>query len=140
MKKFLLSLTLLLPISVMAANFEVIEPVWEDFAPKAFADVKQPKGLLGKMNVTATYWYQRRMLFEKGLDNCRAFEDSEDKYSCFEKLKVEQYKENSEYNAKLEAQQNMYSGIPEMNNSVDTMLPLNNYLNTFTKFQENEIR
>ena len=140
MKKLLLSLILLTPIVVNATNFGIVEPAWEDFAPSSFVDVKAPKGLLGKLNVTANYWYKRRVRFEEGLENCRSFETVEEQITCYDNLKVAQYKENSDYNARIEAQQNPYAGIPEMNNNMENMLQLNNYIDTFTRFQGNEIR
>ncbi|MBR6634119.1 MAG: primosomal protein N', partial [Clostridia bacterium] len=42
----------------------------KDFAPSAFVDVEEPKGL-GKFNVTAKYWYQRRLAFEEGIEVCK---------------------------------------------------------------------
>ena len=64
MKKFLAALLLVLPISVMAEEFGLNIPEWKDFAPSAFVDVKEPKGL-GKLNVTAKYWYDRKVAFEE---------------------------------------------------------------------------
>ena len=64
MKKILLALTILLPLSAIADDLGLNEPKWKDFAPKTFIDVQEPKGL-GKFNVTAKYWYERRMAFEE---------------------------------------------------------------------------
>lgn len=139
MKKIVLSLLLLLPLSVFADDFGIKAPEWKDFAPSAFVDVKEPKGL-GKFNIPACYWYQRRVDFETGIANCEAIEAYNERFSCYEELKVKQFKENSDYNARIEAREGLNSGIPEMNNRTDTMLPINSYINSFTKFQPNEIR
>ena len=52
MKKFFISLALLLPLASFAEDFGLNIPQWKDFAPTAFVDVNEPKGL-GKFNVTA---------------------------------------------------------------------------------------
>ena len=138
MKKILLALTLLLPLSVIAEDFGLNVPQWKDFAPKAFIDVQEPKRL-GKFNVTAKYWYERRLAFEEGLDECRALERHEEKFNCYEVLKVKQFKLNTEYNAKIEAQQQSMSGIPEMQNRTDTMLPINMF-GGYSQMIPNELR
>ena len=67
-------------------------PEWKDFAPSAFINVKEPKGL-GKLNVTAKYWFERRIAFEEGLANCKATETYEERFSCYEHLKIKQFKD-----------------------------------------------
>ncbi len=139
MKKILATLLLLSPLSVFAVdNFGLNVPEWKDFAPSAFIDVKEPKGL-GKFNVTAKYWYERRLAFEEGLAVCAETEAYDARFSCYETLKVKQFQLNTEYNAKIEAQQNAMSGIPEMQNRTDTMLPLNMF-NGYTQMMPNELR
>ena len=140
MKKILLIMMLLLPLSVIADDLGLNEPKWEDFVPKAFVDVKEPKGL-AKLNVVASYWYNRRIEFEDGLAECKMFEENDARFTCYEELKVNQYKENTDYNARLEARQNaVMGGIPEMNDRTDTMFPVNNYVNHYTRFMPNELR
>lgn len=140
MKKFLLSLALLLPLIAFAnEDFGINIPQWEDFAPKTFVDVKEPKGI-GKFNVTAKYWYERRLAFEEGLATCKSLETYEERFTCYEDLKVDQFKQNTEYNAKIEARQNANSAIPEMNNRMDMMIPVNGYIDSMTRFMPNELR
>ena len=140
MKKFLVSLALLLPLMALAnEDFGINIPVWQDFAPTTFVDVKEPKGI-GKFNVTAKYWYERRLAFEEGLATCKSLETYEERFTCYEELKVDQFKQNTEYNAKIEAQQNVNSAIPEMNNRMDMMIPVNGYLDSMTRFMPNELR
>ena len=86
MKKFLAALLLVLPISVFANDFGASVPEWKDFAPSAFVDVKEPKGI-GKLNVTAAYWYQRRVDFEAGLEECKEFLNNDERFTCYENLK-----------------------------------------------------
>ena len=117
MKKILLLSLLLFPLVAFA------EVVAVDVVPKAFIDVKEPKGL-GKLNVTAKYWYERKIEFENGMETCRALEDAEERFSCFDALKLYQYKKNNDYNAKLEAEMNSVNAIPEMQNRTDTMIPI----------------
>ncbi|MBQ7125591.1 hypothetical protein IJO12_00730 [bacterium] len=141
MKKILLLLLLLFPLVAFAevVAVDVNAPSWEDFVPKAFIDVKEPKGL-GKLNVTAKYWYERKIEFENGMETCRALEDAEERFSCFDALKLYQYKKNNDYNAKLEAEMNSVNAIPEMQNRTDTMIPIGGYLDQMTRFMPNELR
>ena len=138
MKKLLLASLLLLPFSVFAEDFGLNVPQWKDFAPTAFIDVSEPKGL-GKYNATAKYWYERKLAFEEGILECSLLESHEEKFNCYEILKVKQFKQNTEYNAKIEAQQNAMSGIPEMQNRTDTMLPINMF-GGYANMIPNELR
>lgn len=138
MKKLLLVSLLLLPFSVFADDFGLNVPQWKDFAPTAFIDVSEPKGL-GKYNATARYWYERKLAFEEGILECSSLESHEEKFNCYEILKVKQFKQNTEYNAKIEAQQNAMSGIPEMQNRTDTMLPINMF-GGYANMIPNELR
>jgi hypothetical protein len=139
MKKIIATFLLILPLAVIAEDFGTKIPEWKDFAPSTFVDVQAP-GKLSKFNVVANYWYQRRVEFEAGLEECQALEANDERYNCYENLKVKQYKANTDYNARVEAQMKNTSGIPEMSSKTDTMLPINGYLNNFAKFQQNEIR
>lgn len=138
MKRFLVLLAFLLPISAFADDFGLNIPKWKDFAPTAFIDVKEPKGL-GKFNSTAKYWYERKLAFEEGLEECSLMESHEEKFNCYEVLKIKQFKQNTEYNARIEAQQNAMSGIPEMHNRTDTMLPINMF-GGYANMIPNELR
>ena len=141
MKKFLTTLFLILPLMVFAEeDFGIKVPQWKDFAPTAYIDVKEPKGILGKLNVTAKYWYDRKVAFEEGLINCKAIEAHEERFSCYEDLKVKQFRENTDYNARIEARNLENGGIPEMYDRTDNMLPVGNYINTFSRMMPNEIR
>ena len=137
MKKILLFL-LLIPLTVFAEDFGLNVPQWKDFAPTAFVDVKEPKGI-GKFNVTAKYWYERKIAFDEGIEACKNLETHEEKFNCYEILKIKQFKENTEYNAKIEAQQQSMSAIPEMQNRTDTMLPINMF-GGYTQMMPNELR
>jgi len=139
MRKFIILCALLIPAVALAADDAGITiPDWSDFAPKTFVDVKAPKGI-SKFNVTAKYWYNRRVAFEEGIDKCRTLENIDEKFNCYEALKVEQYKLNSDYNARLEARENTTTAIPEMSSKSDQLLPINSYLNGMTKFIPNEL-
>ena len=138
MRRIIVSLALLLPLVAFAEDFGLNVPQWKDFAPTAFADVNEPKGL-GKFNVTAKYWYERRLAFEEGVAACADLESHEEKFGCYERLKIKQFKENTEYNARIEAQQQSMSGIPEMQNRTDTMLPINMF-GGYTQMMPNELR
>ena len=66
-------------------------------------------------------------------------ESHEEKFNCYEVLKIKQFKQNTEYNARIEAQQNAMSGIPEMQNRTDTMLPINMF-GGYANMIPNELR
>ena len=143
LKTFIL-LTLLTPASVVFAeetvhldNFN--EPQWQDFVPSNYVNAPEPKGL-GKFNETSAYWYRRRVDFENGIEECRAMEDIDQKLGCYQQLKVKQYQQNSDYKARIEAQEQARMMPQEMYDRTDTMLPIGGYLNNFTKFQPNELR
>ena len=141
MKKFLATLLLMLPLTVFTEeDFGIKVPQWKDFAPTAYIDVKEPKGLMGKLNVTAKYWYDRKVAFEEGLVNCKVIESHEERFSCYEDLKVKQFQENTVYNAKIEARSYDNGAIPEMYDRTDNMLPVGNYINNFSRMMPNEIR
>ena len=138
MKKTILMALFLSTLSCYAEDFGLNVPEWKDFAPTAFIDVDEPKGF-GKFNVTAKYWYERKIAFEEGIRNCQDLETHEEKFTCYEELKVKQFKLNTEYNAKIEAQQQNMSSIPEMRNRTDTMLPLNMF-GGYAQMMPNELR
>ena len=138
MRKIILTLSFLLPLVAFAEDFGLNVPQWKDFAPSAFVDVPLPQGF-GKFNVTAKYWYERRLAFEEGLTMCSDLETHEEKFGCYERLKIKQFKENTEYTARIEAQQQSMSVIPEMQNRTDTMLPLNMF-GGYTQMMPNELR
>jgi hypothetical protein len=125
-------------LASVAEDFGLNIPQWKDFAPTAFVDVSEPKGF-GKFNVTAKYWYERRLAFEEGLAVCANKESHEEKFACYEALKVNQFTLNTEYNAKIEAQQQNMQAIPEMRNRTDTMLPLNMF-GGYAQMMPNELR
>lgn len=108
MKKILVLLAIMLPLCAAAEDVVSLdglnEPEWKSFVPPAYVDVDEPKGL-GKLNETAAYWYKRRIEFENGIQECRALEDSDAKLGCYQQLKVKQYQLNSDYNARIEAQE-----------------------------------
>ena len=140
MKRFITFCLLILPVVVFAEqDFGVNVPEWEDFAPTAFVNIKEPKGL-GKLNVTARYWYKRRADFETALSNCKALEANDERFNCYEELKVKQYKLNNDYNARIEAQLNERSAIPGMNSQTDNMVPIGGYIEQMTRYMPNEIR
>lgn len=139
MKRFVIACLLLTPLLVFAEeDMGVLVPQWTDFTPKAFVNVKEPKGL-SKLNPTYQYWYERKVAFESELEECKALEANDERFNCYEKLKVKQYKLNNDYNARMEAKINGTNpSVPGMQSRTDTMLPLGGYLNNMTKYMPNE--
>jgi len=139
MKRFFTLCLLFFPLAVCAEeDFGVNVPEWKDFSPSAFVDVKEPRGL-GKLNVTAKYWYERKVEFEAAMEECKSHDANDERFSCYENIKVKQYKLNNDYNARIEAQMNERSSIPGMNSATDNMLPISGYLNQMTKFIPSEV-
>ena len=130
-------MSFVLPIAVLADDFGANIPEWKDFAPTAYIDVKEPKGIMGKLNVNAAYWYQRKVDFENALEECKSIANNDERFTCYETLKIKQFKENTDYNARIEAKQQS-SAIQETNSMQDTMMPINHYLQNFGRFQPNE--
>lgn len=137
MKKLLALSLLLIPAIAMADDLGVTVPQWKDFTPPAYVNVKAPKGL-GKLNVTAKYWYDRKVDFDESVEYCSELEAANERFNCYEKLKVRQYALNSEYNARLEAQNSPQ--LQELRNPTDNMLPLGNYIDTLTRNMPNEFK
>ena len=142
MKKIIILALMLVPVMVIAEETKDIngvdEPQWKNFAPVAYIDVKEPKGL-GKFNDVNAYWYKRRMAFEKGIEKCREIENTEDKAACYQDLKVLQYQKNSDYNARLEAVERSKMYPQEMQDATTNMFPIGGILNNMSKFQANEL-
>ena len=72
MKKFLLVLAFMFTAPVLAEELDYgfTVPEWKDFAPSAYVDVEEPKGL-GKLNEIASYWYKGKPNLKQGLRNAR---------------------------------------------------------------------
>ncbi len=139
MRKIILAFIFMIPLFAFAEeDFGVNVPTWSDFAPKAFVNITEPKGIQ-KLNINAKYWYQRRVEFEDAISECKKLEANDERFSCYEKLKTEQFKLNDDYNAKLEAEINRRTSIPGMESQADNMLPLNNYMNSL-RLMPNELR
>lgn len=139
MKKILAIIMLFIPLVAVADDFGIKVPEWKDFAPKTFVDVQEPK-LFKRLNVTAKYWYERRVAFEEELAECQTLEAHDELFSCYENLKIKQFKQNTDYNARIEARMQNTSDMQYMNNMNSNMLPLNNFMNGYTQFMPNELR
>jgi len=141
MKKILILAILLTPLFVLAKEDISLdgleEPQWKDFAPIAYVDVKEPKGL-AKFNDVVAYWYKRRAEFDKGIEKCRALEQNSEKLTCYQDLKVKQYQKNSDYNARIEAMERERMNPQEIQNPTTNMYPIGGILQNFSKFQPNE--
>ena len=143
MKKIITSIFLLLvPLFAFASELEVVdgveEPQWKDFAPVAYENVQEPKGL-NKFNDVIAYWYKRKAEFDKGIAKCREIEKAESRVACYQELKVKQYQKNSDYNARLEAIEQAKMYPQEMQDPTANMLPIGGYLRNMSKFQPNEL-
>lgn len=144
MKKIIALLLLSLSLPLFAVANEDIslagldEPQWKDFAPVAYVDVQEPKGL-AKFNDVIAYWYKRKVEFDKNIEKCRALERNDEKFVCYQDLKVKQYQKNSDYNARIEAMEQERMNPVEMQNPTMNMYPVGGLLQNFSKYQPNEI-
>ena len=144
MKKIIALLLLSLSLPLFAVANEDIslagldEPQWKDFAPVAYVDVQEPKGL-AKFNDVIAYWYKRKVEFDKNIEKCRALERNDEKLVCYQDLKVKQYQKNSDYNARIEAMEQERMNPVEMQNPTMNMYPVGGLLQNFSKYQPNEI-
>ena len=143
MKKIIILLLLLAPVFVFAKEEVSLEgldePQWKDFAPIAYVDVKEPKGLV-KFNDIVAYWYKRKVEFDKGIEKCRAVEHNDDKIRCYQDLKVVQYQKNSDYNARIEAMERQRMSPQEMQDPTTNMYPIGGLIQNFSKYQPNELQ
>ena len=140
MKKVLIISALFLPLASVAEDINGVKiPEWKDFVPPAYINVEAPKGI-GKFNETAKYWYKRKVEFEDAILECQSLKVSDAQYSCYQNLKVKQYQKNSDYNARIEAMENARLGPQEMYDRTNNMVPINSYLDNFSRFQPNELR
>lgn len=139
MRKILTIMALLIPLAVCADELGLKAPQWKDFAPKTFVDVQEPK-MFKRLNVTAKYWYERRLAFEDELAECQTIEAYDERFTCYETLKIRQFKENTDYNARIEARQQASAGVQQMNVMNTNMVPLNNMVNGYMHFMPNEFR
>ena len=143
MKKFIIISLFLIPILAFASDENYVvegveEPQWKDFAPVAYIDVKEPKGL-GKFNDVVAYWYKRKVEFDNGIEYCRTIQKTEDRIFCYQELKVKQYQKNSDYNARIEAMERARMNPQEVQDPTMNMYPIGGLLNNFGKFQPNEL-
>lgn len=140
--KRLITLSLLL-MTTLAIAEEVIsingidEPQWKDFAPVAYREVNEPKGL-AKFNDVTAYWYKRKVEFDNNIEKCREIYENDAKFACYQDLKIKQYQKNSDYNARIEAMERAKMYPQEIQNPTSNMLPINQYINNFGRFQPNE--
>lgn len=142
MKKIIVLLLLSLPLLAFAKDDISLEgldePQWKDFAPVAYVDVQEPKGL-AKFNDVIAYWYKRKVEFDKNIEKCRALERNDEKLTCYQDLKVKQYQKNSDYNARIEAMERERMNPVEMQNSTMNMYPIGGLLQNLGKYQPNEL-
>lgn len=142
MKKLIILSLLIVPMMVLAnedlslEGFE--EPQWKDFAPVAYVNVKEPKGL-GKFNDVAAYWYKRKVEFDNGIEKCRTTEPANAKISCYQDLKIKQYQKNSDYNARIEAMEQERMNPQEMQMPTTNMYPVGGLLENFSRYQPSEL-
>ena len=90
-------------------------------------------------NDILAYWYKRKVEFDKGIEQCRAIEQNEAQFTCYQELKVKQYQKNSDYNARIEAMERQRMNPQEIQNPTQNMYPIDGIINNFTKFQPNEL-
>ncbi len=99
----------------------VFEPEWTEFCPPRYCDSNE-----NAFSKDATYWYKRRLQFQKSLSRCSEFKGKE-LDSCYEELREAEARKNkvwdvrqdekyrtTEYNREYYMEKMKYDGINEM--------------------------
>ena len=107
---------------VSAASYGVVfEPEWTEFCPPRYCDSNE-----NAFSKDATYWYKRRMQFQKSLSRCSEFKGKELE-SCYEEIRAAESRKNkvwdvrqdekyrtTEYNREYYMEKLKYDSINQM--------------------------
>lgn len=101
-----------------ACQSAVFAPEWTEFCPPKYCESNE-----NVFSKDATYWYKRRLQFEKSLRRCSEYKGSELK-SCYEEIRTAEERKNkvwdvrqdekyrtTEYNREYNMEKMKYDGI-----------------------------
>jgi hypothetical protein len=82
--------------NIIAEASTILEPEWTEFCPPVYCDSNS-----SKFSKDATYWYKRRMQFEKSLTKCSSFSGSQlDR--CYDELRAAEERKNKVWDVRQE--------------------------------------
>ena len=120
-KKMMIVLFAMLFLVSAACEAAVFAPEWTEFCPPKYCESKE-----NAFSKDATYWYKRRMQFNKALATCSAYHGTE-LDSCYAEIRAAEDRKNqvwavrqeekyrtTEYNREYYMEKMRYDGINQM--------------------------
>ena len=124
-KRLIVALSTMIFLSVTVCNAVIFEPEWTEFCPPRYCDSNE-----NAFSKDATYWYKRRMQFQRSLSRCAEYKGSELE-SCYEEIRAAESRKNkvwdvrqdekyrtTEYNREYYMEKMKYDSI---NNMLETI-------------------
>ena len=74
----------------------IFAPEWTEFCPPRYSDSNE-----NAFSKDATYWYKRRIQFQKSLERCSAYKDSE-LDSCYNEIREAEARKNKVWDVRQE--------------------------------------
>lgn len=87
---------LILLIMTQAANAAIFEPEWTEFCPPKYCESNE-----NAFSKDATYWYKRRLQFQKALSRCSEYKGKE-LDNCYEELRAAENRKNKVWDVRYE--------------------------------------
>ena len=120
-KKLIIASSLMLFLVAAICHAAVLAPEWTEFCPPKYIDSNE-----NMFSKDATYWYKRRLQFEKSLEKCSALKGAE-LDSCYAEIREAEARKNkvwdvrqdekyrtTEYNREYYMEKMKYDGINRM--------------------------
>ena len=118
----ILFISSLIAVLISAVCYAVVfEPEWTEFCPPKYCDSNE-----NAFSKDATYWYKRRLQFNKALQRCSEYKGKE-LDSCYEEIRAAEARKNqvwnvrqdekyrtTEYNREYYMEKMKYDGINRM--------------------------
>ena len=118
MKKVIITALILFEITVISTNAAIFEPEWTEFCPPKYCESNE-----NAFSKDATYWYKRRLQFQKALSRCSEYKGKE-LDNCYEELRAAEERKNkvwdvrqdekyrtTEYNREYYMEKMKYDGV-----------------------------
>ena len=120
-KKLVVLSSVLIFLFASVVQAVIFEPEWTEFCPPRYCDSTE-----NPFSKDATYWYKRRLQFQKSLNRCSEFKGKE-LDSCYEEIRAAEARKNkvwdvrqeekyrtTEYNREYYMEKMKYDGINQM--------------------------
>lgn len=117
-KKLIITAMILVGAALTAKASTMLEPEWTEFCPPRYCDSNK-----NKFSKDATYWYKRRMQFEKALAKCSTYSGAQ-LDSCYNEIRAAEARKNkvwevrqeekyrtTEYNREYEMERMRFYGV-----------------------------